>query len=256
MKDLLQPPLPDEPLPETASHQPPLPNEPLPGTEPGSPNLNVTATSISSPKTEGIDAIQHTNTVEEIHDVKSTEVKEPEDGWTAIFEPNYNAYYFYNSKTGETTWDNPRANDRHATAPAETRAGERLETTEEDKEREEYAQSFPQQQDETDYAFAARFNRRTGRFVGDPNRTVDNNTVDARTERKMRRIIDPDAAENQHDGRSLRAERAKLKYTKKEMAEFKLKYKEKKNQARRGWLTKESDDWRSLQKGSRGYGKI
>ena len=119
MKDLLQPPLPDEPLPEpeTVSHQPPLPNEPVPDTEPGSLIENVTAISTSSPKTEGTDAIEQTDAVNEPHDVKSTEVKEPEDGWTAIFEPNYNAYYFHNSKTGETTWNNPRANDSLDSAP-------------------------------------------------------------------------------------------------------------------------------------------
>jgi len=27
--------------------------------------------------------------------------------WQAIFAPQYNAYYFYNSQTGETTWTNP-----------------------------------------------------------------------------------------------------------------------------------------------------
>ncbi|KAJ3774682.1 hypothetical protein FB446DRAFT_727858 [Lentinula raphanica] len=27
--------------------------------------------------------------------------------WQAIFSPQYNAYYFFNSETNETTWDNP-----------------------------------------------------------------------------------------------------------------------------------------------------
>ncbi|KAI5891031.1 uncharacterized protein SCHCODRAFT_02627940 [Schizophyllum commune H4-8] len=27
--------------------------------------------------------------------------------WQAVFAPQYNAYYFYNSQTGETTWTNP-----------------------------------------------------------------------------------------------------------------------------------------------------
>ncbi|KAJ7130284.1 hypothetical protein C8R44DRAFT_614245 [Mycena epipterygia] len=31
----------------------------------------------------------------------------PPTAWQAIFSPQYNAYYFYNSETQETTWTNP-----------------------------------------------------------------------------------------------------------------------------------------------------
>ena len=31
----------------------------------------------------------------------------PPNAWHAIFSPQYNAYYFYNSETKETTWTNP-----------------------------------------------------------------------------------------------------------------------------------------------------
>ncbi|KAJ7507166.1 hypothetical protein B0H11DRAFT_193372 [Mycena galericulata] len=32
---------------------------------------------------------------------------QPPTAWQAIFSPQYNAYYFYNSETQETTWTNP-----------------------------------------------------------------------------------------------------------------------------------------------------
>ncbi|KAJ7201039.1 hypothetical protein GGX14DRAFT_465527 [Mycena pura] len=35
------------------------------------------------------------------------EQQQPPTAWQAIFSPQYNAYYFYNSETQETTWTNP-----------------------------------------------------------------------------------------------------------------------------------------------------
>lgn len=40
--------------------------------------------------------------------------------WQAIFSPQYNAYYFFNSETQETTWQNPLVNED--TQPAATEA--------------------------------------------------------------------------------------------------------------------------------------
>ncbi|KXN88448.1 hypothetical protein AN958_07359 [Leucoagaricus sp. SymC.cos] len=39
--------------------------------------------------------------------------------WQAIFAPQYNAYYFYNGETGETTWTNPllASDSTHSEAP-------------------------------------------------------------------------------------------------------------------------------------------
>lgn len=42
--------------------------------------------------------------------------------WQAIYAPQYNAYYFYNSQTGETTWTNPLGPSGSAT-PAAPSAG-------------------------------------------------------------------------------------------------------------------------------------
>ncbi|KAJ7764561.1 hypothetical protein DFH07DRAFT_867248 [Mycena maculata] len=38
---------------------------------------------------------------------ESVPAAQPPTAWQAIFSPQYNAYYFYNSETQETTWTNP-----------------------------------------------------------------------------------------------------------------------------------------------------
>lgn len=38
--------------------------------------------------------------------------------WQAIFAPQFNTYYFYNSETKETTWENPLADSEAQQAPA------------------------------------------------------------------------------------------------------------------------------------------
>ncbi|KAJ7704415.1 hypothetical protein B0H17DRAFT_1157001 [Mycena rosella] len=40
-------------------------------------------------------------------DSEPSSTEQPPTAWQAIFSPQYNAYYFYNSETQETTWTNP-----------------------------------------------------------------------------------------------------------------------------------------------------
>ncbi|KAJ7481480.1 hypothetical protein FB451DRAFT_1236178 [Mycena latifolia] len=42
----------------------------------------------------------------------------PPTAWQAIFSPQYNAYYFYNSETQETTWTNPLQPPEQTAEPA------------------------------------------------------------------------------------------------------------------------------------------
>ena len=42
----------------------------------------------------------------------------PPNAWHAIFAPQYNAYYFYNSETNETTWTNPFQHPESAVSAA------------------------------------------------------------------------------------------------------------------------------------------
>lgn len=40
--------------------------------------------------------------------------------WQAIFSPQYNAYYFFNPETNETTWENPLVQAAESSTPAAT----------------------------------------------------------------------------------------------------------------------------------------
>ncbi|KAJ6590968.1 hypothetical protein DFH09DRAFT_1138207 [Mycena vulgaris] len=74
------------PAPEpSSSTEPPAATEPAPATEPSA---------------------------------ESAASAEPPTAWQAIFSPQYNAYYFYNSETQETTWTNPLQPPEQATEPA------------------------------------------------------------------------------------------------------------------------------------------
>lgn len=136
-----------------------------------------------------------------------------DDGWVAVWEQTLQAYYFSNSRTGETTWRNPRLE------PQEKGAGE------------------------GELKMTGTFNRATGKWQGDPERAVANFTVKGKAFREMSKYFDVDGTSAAHDGRSLRAERAAMTRTlpKKQMQKLKKEYKEKKEERRRGWLMREED---------------
>ncbi|KIM24999.1 hypothetical protein M408DRAFT_331472 [Serendipita vermifera MAFF 305830] len=68
----------------------------------------------------GEDTEQKVNSAEEEkkqEDTKGADVTAPaQHDWQAVYSPQYNAYYFYNTKTQETTWTNPL--EPQASAPA------------------------------------------------------------------------------------------------------------------------------------------
>lgn len=140
------------------------------------------------------------------------------DGWQAIYDHESKDYYFYNIYTKETTWQNPRqivvqteTPPETASAPVEAPVGEASELT-----------------------FQARFDRVSGRFIADPNRTVENYSSSARAQRQMSHYFDPSKIPD--SGKSLKAERRAQKHTKKELAAFKSKHKARKEQRQRAWL--------------------
>ncbi|KAK3692928.1 hypothetical protein B0T22DRAFT_495909 [Podospora appendiculata] len=85
------------------------------------------------------------------------------------------------------------------------------------------------------YASAAQFNRWTGQWQT-PDQGVERHTDEAKSKRQMNAYFDVDAAANQHDGRSLKAERAGKKPTKTELKAFKEKRRARKEEKRRAWL--------------------
>ncbi|KAI9838438.1 MAG: hypothetical protein M1838_004604, partial [Thelocarpon superellum] len=85
------------------------------------------------------------------------------------------------------------------------------------------------------YGATGTFNRFTGKWQAEglgPELHNDEN----KTRRQMSAFFDVDAAANSHDGRSLKAERAGKRLSKKELKAFKEKRREKKEEKRRAWL--------------------
>ncbi|BEJ17215.1 hypothetical protein CspHIS471_0606160 [Cutaneotrichosporon sp. HIS471] len=121
-----QPPLPDEqpPLPD---EQPPLPDEapPLPDEQPPLPDEQPPLPNEQPPIPVGDDAqpITSLGEGEDSDDEDDDDDEDEEDGagkgkgkgkekahsWQAVWAPANNAYYFWNTDTGEVTWANPVA---------------------------------------------------------------------------------------------------------------------------------------------------
>ena len=206
-KDTGPPPLPDEDVP-------PLPNEPLPGQE--------------------------------------------DDGWDALWDENSQAYYFYNRFTGISQWENPRvpdpqalpmktedANNGSAQKPRSQVAGGYDPAIHGDYDPTAwYAQQHQQEDDIAQvpsgdpnmiYTATGTFNRFTGKWQ--PSGMVPEQfNEENRSRRQMNAYFDVDAAANDHDGKSLKAERSGKKLTKKELKAFREKRRERKEEKRKAWL--------------------
>lgn len=238
------PPLPNEPTPD----QPPLPKEPTPDGPPLP----------SEPVPDGPPL------------PKEAPPPAEDDGWDFQWDPNTNAYFFYNRFTGQSQWENPRlptgataasAAVAPGTAPGTALSGPHPPTTEKPAAggynpaihgdydpNAWYAQGDNQEEQDAEaatagavpgvdepYSSTATFNRFTGQFQSDdmgPGRHTD----EAKSRRQMNAFFDVDAAANAHDGRSLKAERQNKKPSKAELKAFKEKRRARKEEKRRAWL--------------------
>jgi len=72
--------------------------------------------------------------------------------------------------------------------------------------------------------------------LGAPSINPDNHNDEAKSKRQMAAFFDVDRAANNHDGRSLKAERSGKKLSKRELKDFQTKRREKKEEKRRAWL--------------------
>jgi hypothetical protein len=182
----------------------------------------------------------------------------PDDGWAPVWEPTAQAYYFYNSRTGATQWTNPRVSDGANPAPARgtglvlgEAVGRRTAGYDPSIHGDYDPDAWYAQVEEPEpvvatqetlgtdatagYAATGAFNRFTGRWqAADIN--PENHSDESKSRRQMSAYFDVDAMANNHDGRSLRAERAQKKWSKRELQEFKEKRKAKKEERRRAWL--------------------
>ncbi|KAK3990656.1 hypothetical protein QBC44DRAFT_325078 [Cladorrhinum sp. PSN332] len=236
-EDANAPPLPNEPLPDgNGNGAPPLPSEPLP----------------------------------------SDQQQPEDDGWDCHWNPNDNSWWFYSRFTGVWQKENPRLSTTTTTtstipAPAVPLPPTTDKSTISDpaslaggynpaihgsydenawyavNARAQAEQSAPSVLDPAvaaamlaqggaEYASGGYFNRFTGQWQM-PEQGVERHSDEAKSKRQMNAFFDVDAAaNNMHDGRSLKAERAGKKPSKKELREFKEKRRAKKEERRRAWL--------------------
>ena len=194
-----------------------------------------------------------------------------DDGWDAIWDENAQAFYFYNRFTQKSQWTNPRVPE--LTGPPGVGNYDRIADNpplsglsgEEQIEQTEYtgynpaihgdydptapyaqAQSDPsldpanpsaqQVADPADiYAATGAFNRFTGKWQA-AHINPENHNDENKSKRQMSAFFDVDAAANNHQGKSLKAERSGKKLSRQELKAFKDKRKEKKEEKRRAWL--------------------
>ncbi|KAH0606236.1 uncharacterized protein H6S33_003897 [Morchella sextelata] len=175
---------------------------------------------------------------------------EDSDGWQPIWDGTYQAYYFYNSHTNETTWTNPRVPE--ATLATAVAGDPPLPLEDEPDPNLTYNPAIHGDYDPTapyaqvqnaagaqgdEYVARGAFNRFTGKFQPAASRRVPENYNDEnKSRRQMEFYFDVDAAASTHDGRSLKAERQTRKLSRKEVREFQEKRKARKEEKRKAWL--------------------
>ncbi|KAK4650657.1 hypothetical protein QC762_709410 [Podospora pseudocomata] len=228
------PPLPNEPLPGNC---PPLPNEPLPGAD----NNNSSALP-----------------------AEPTPAPEPaDDGWEYHWNPNDNQYWFYNRFSNHWQLENPRQSTTvPQTAPPTAPTPPQTDPTsisnptsiaggynpaihgsyDENAWYAVNARALQQQAEQSvippapaEYAVGGYFNKQTGQWQM-PEQGAERHSDEQKSKRQLNAFFDVDAAANMHDGRSLKAERAGKKPSKKELREFKEKRRARKEEKRRAWL--------------------
>ncbi|CAK9784187.1 unnamed protein product [Cutaneotrichosporon oleaginosum] len=265
-----QPPLPDEqpPLPTNApplpDEQPPLPDEqpPLPDEQPPLPNdqPGLSKESDAQPINslgEGEDSEDENDDEDEDDEDDGDEEtagkdkgkgKQKAHPWQAVWAPANNAYYFWNTDTGEVTWSNPLAAPSDApplpneppplpAGPAPPRAGGLPEIDP------ALAHLLPaEQRDGSSSAISAAMAARTGRLGTDSHYAFAALDEYSRQKRFNEHYFDVDGWEKAKaaEARKRKAEQeagiAKdRKITKKDMDRFRAKKAEQK-QRRQAWL--------------------
>jgi hypothetical protein len=89
--------------------------------------------------------------------------------------------------------------------------------------------------EEGDAATVGFFNRHTGAWQ-QPDQGPERHSDEAKSRRQLNNFFDVDAAANEHDGRSLKAERRTYQPSKAELKAFKEKRRARKEEKRRAWL--------------------
>ena len=192
-----------------------------------------------------------------------------DDGWEPVWDANAQAYYFFNRYSQKTQWQNPRIPESTAVSHSTSTTEENINGSVVNEVRNsssktgaargynpaihgdydpdaDYARetTAPEENDigtvanvdaAAIYAAAGSFNRYTGKWQA-ASLAPENFNDENKSRRQLNAYFDVDAAANTHDGRSLKAERAGKKLSKKEVKAFREKRREKKEEKRRAWL--------------------
>jgi hypothetical protein len=174
--------------------------------------------------------------------------------WMAVWDANAQGYYWWNTSTNETTWENPSGYDQtqyNSTAgvssnPLDTlldKIDSQAKPTLDDQQAAEnmpYEQYFANNnEDDYSYASQAHFNARTGRFTTsqDVERlNPDLFTIENRGTKQMKYYFDVDSYTEEYNRQKQTTSGKKRSLTRKEVEYFKKMKKEKKSKRAREWL--------------------
>jgi hypothetical protein len=133
------------------------------------------------------------------------------DDWTAVWSAEANAYYFWNAKSNETTWENPLLAPAASTstlptpAPATDPSGRAIISYDGiDPELAYLDPSYSRANSSAAPSFQARFNSRTGRFQGDPTMNPDRISEFSRGERQQNAFYDTASWQTSLEGKGLK----------------------------------------------------
>ncbi|GAA5841322.1 hypothetical protein JCM3766R1_005028 [Sporobolomyces carnicolor] len=191
---------------------------------------------------------------------ETAEQKDAAEAWQAVFSPEANAWYFWNAKTNQTTWENPR--DAASSSSGDAAAGTSTsETSSSSATAQPPLPSEPAATGElppidpdlawldpsaargsSTNAQAARFNARTGRFQVDPKFTPDRISDYQRSHRQQEAYYDVKGWEQQLEGKGLKragdeeAEGSRKRPSSRQVEKFKQQKQEKKKKKLTSWL--------------------
>ncbi|GAA6016225.1 hypothetical protein JCM11491_003774 [Sporobolomyces phaffii] len=176
--------------------------------------------------------------------------------WQAVFSPEANAWYFWNSKTNETTWSNPREAASSSSAAVEPPPV--IGAASSPAEDPASASSLPPIDPELAWldpsasrgggvgatgSQAARFNARTGRFQVDQKLTPDRISDYQRGHRQQEAYYDVKGWEQQLEGKGIKRageetdeDGARKRPSAKQVEKFKQQKQEKKKKKLTSWL--------------------
>ncbi|KAG6888164.1 hypothetical protein C0995_010175 [Termitomyces sp. Mi166 len=171
------------------------------------------------------------------HDVKHDD--KPQTPWQAIYSPQHNAYYFFNTETHETTWDNPLASPPHTDPHAALEAAAIAAGIDPSLAHLDPSLLPGPSTSSLSPSFTAKFNARTGQFTRPDARDPSHLSEHARAARMSEFYFDVNAWENQlaEQGGSIMGseEKKRKRPSKKDLERFKEQKKQKKL-AKTAWL--------------------